>query len=226
MDATDNWRIRVPVERLDALRDDPAFRQVLALGRFLNSLRFCQYSMIEWSGLDTPAGQRQRTAAFFIAAGLLHEGLQLIERMGKHFRHYPSWAGKIQLVLADRAVEQLQSERFIPLRDSTVFHFGEDAFVEPLARFDQDTVVLVSGVGPQQGEVAYEFSDLLAFHVFLGYPDDPPDDRLKRPRELMERTVELMARLGTAGEALINDYCTANRFVAEQRAPDGSWRAA
>jgi hypothetical protein len=220
------WRIRVPPDRLPALRGDAAFRQVLGLGRFLNSVRFCQFAMLEWRHLDSPAGQRQRSAVFLIAAGLLHEGLQLLQRMGKHFRHYPSWATKLQPILSDRAVEQLLRESIIPVRDKTVFHFGEDAFIEPLADLDHDVLVLASGAGPEKGEVSYELSDLLAHHLFIGGPAATPEEHLQGARDLMQRTVDLMGQIAIAGEALIRDYSTANSFIHEVQNPDGTWRAA
>jgi len=87
------WRIRVPPNRLRALREDEGFHQLLALGRFLNSLRFCQMAWVTWAQEDTPSAQRQRSAVFLVLAGVLYEGLELIRRMGKHFRHLPAWQG-------------------------------------------------------------------------------------------------------------------------------------
>jgi hypothetical protein len=226
MDQTQAWRIRVPTDRLSELRDDEAFRQLLALGRFLNSVRFCQYAMIHWATEDSVVSQRQRSAVFFIAAGLLHEGLQLLQRMAKHFRGFGAWADKVHPILSDRAVEQLLSASIILVRNQTVFHFGEDAYIDPLTHLNHKTLVLVSGVGPQQGQVYYELADLLAYHLFIGGPAPTADEHLARARSLMERTVDLMNQLSTAGEALISEYCAANGLIAELRTADGSWRAA
>ena len=224
--ALGTWRLRIPAERLAVLRADEAFQQVLALGRFLNSLRFCHFAMHQWKDLDSPAGKRQRNAVFFIAAGLLHEGLQLLQRMGKHFRGYASWTRDIQPILADKLVEQLLSTSIIPTRNLTIFHFGESAFKEPLATLDQDDLVLASGDGWQQGEVYYELSDLLAYHLFIGAPPSSIEGQLELAKELLERTVMLTGRLTTAGEALVNEYCTNLGMIAEIQNPDGTWRAA
>ena len=226
MEHTQRWRIRVPPEQLPALRDDEAFRQLLALGRFLNSIRFCQFAMIQWTDLDSPAGQRQRSAVLLIAAGLLHEGLQLLQRMAKHFRHLPAWKEHLQPLLADRAIEQLLSKSLIPVRNQTVFHFGEDAFVEPLSHIDHDILTLVTGTGPEQGEVSYELSDLLAYHLMIGGPAPTPEEHLEKARQLIEGTVDLAGALSIAGEALVSDYCVSQRLIRELQNADGTWRTA
>ena len=39
---TTDWRIRVPTERMRALKTDEAFRHLLVLGRLMNSLRLLE----------------------------------------------------------------------------------------------------------------------------------------------------------------------------------------
>lgn len=80
------WHIKVPSGEFEALRGDERFRQVLVLGRMLNSLRFLQCTFLGAADLKPPADIRHRFSAFFFIVAVMYEGLLLLKRMGKHFR--------------------------------------------------------------------------------------------------------------------------------------------
>ena len=58
-----DWRIRIPPNRLDSIRREEPFVQVVALGRTLNSLRFLELAFLQYAESDDPPAPRQRFAA-------------------------------------------------------------------------------------------------------------------------------------------------------------------
>ena len=205
------WRFVISPEQFAALRREESFRQILALGRLLNSLRFLQIAFLG-AQAEQPAGARQRIGAFFFMSAVLYEGFELLNRLAKHFRDCHAWKERIAPILADRLFERLYAKSLGPLRDQTVFHFFEDALEEPLAHCDLNELVLVSGVGPAQGGVHYELSDLLALDLFIGEYGSP-EEHLKRADLLMTRTKDLLLEVVGASEALITEYAEVQRFA-------------
>ena len=236
------WRLEIPPERLVALRDDESFRQILALGRLLNSLRFLQFAFLgmathrnpsilwfrlkQWlvsrlrsipSALlkrrpDRPAARRQRIVSFLFVAATLYEGFELLKRMGKNFRQKPAWEKGIAPILQDRLFDRLFKETLHPLRNGIVFHFFDDALDEPLQRLPAEAVTFVSSVGSRQGQLVYELSDRLALDLFIGR-EPSADAQVKRAETLMIRTRDLLIQIDRAGEALIAEYAHEQGFV-------------
>lgn len=236
------WCLRIPPERFAVLKEDESFRQILALGRLLNSLHFLEYAFLgvaahrdpslrkfrfqQWilarlrvlpfrflrSKPERPAAMRQRISAFLFIAATLYEGLKLIQSMARNFRHRPAWQQRIAPILRDRLFERLFAKSLDPLRNGVVFHFFQDAFDEPLQRFASDDIVFISGFGPEQGQTLHDLADRLALGLFIG--DEPTEvAQLKRAETLMIRTRDLLVDIVNAGEALIADYASEQGFV-------------
>jgi hypothetical protein len=209
------WRFVISAKQFAALRGEESFRQILALGRLLNSLRFLQISFLGAQS-DQPAGARQRIGAFFFMSAVLYEGFELLKRMAKHFRDFEAWKKRIAPILSDQLFEHLYAKSLGPLRNQAVFHFFEDALEEPLAHCDLNELVLVSGVGPAQGGVHYELSDLLALDLFIAEYGSA-EEHLKRADLLMTRTKDLLLDVVGASEALITEYAESQNFVPAGR---------
>jgi len=220
-----NWRIRIPPDRLDSIRHEAPFVQMVALGRTLNSLRFLQLAFLQYADSDQPPAPRQRFAAVFFMAGVLHEGVKLLKRMGQHFRTTRAWQESITPILRDGLVERLFNDSIEPLRTGAVFHFLEE-FVQPvLAQGSFDEIVLISGAGRQQGNVHYDFSDLLAFVLFTGVTTSA-DEHLAKAKSLMTRTSDVLIQFIEAAESLATEYCVNEGFLREVRDANGNWCAA
>ena len=208
------WSIRIPRERFESLRGEESFRQALALGRFLNSFRFVQDSFLQGQR-DQPAGARQRITGFFFLAGVLYEGLELIKRMAKHFRHLDTWKREMSPILQDQLFDRLFAKSLQPLRNQAVFHFTEESVVEPLRHCNLDELVFVAGFEDRNGELFYDLSDMLALDLFIDEYGSQ-DQQLARADVLMERTVELAIQLAGAAEGVLNEYVQSNGFTVSQ----------
>ena len=219
------WRIRIPQNRLDSIRSEEPFVQVVALGRTLNSLRFLELTFLQYAESDDPPAPRQRFAAVFFIAAVLHEGAKLLKRMGKHFRTTAAWREKVTPLLRDGLVERLFRDSIEPLRTGAVFHFLEESLAPVLSKARFDDIVVISGAGPQQGNVHYEFSDILAFALFTGATESP-DEHLAIAKTLMTRTVKVLAQFIEATESLTTEYCVTEGFLREVRNANGEWCAA
>lgn len=204
------WSITIPKDRFESLRGDESFRQALALGRFLNSYRFLQDSFLQGQR-DQPAGARQRITGFLFMAGVLYEGLELIKRMARHFRHFESWKREMVPLLRDRQFDRLFSKSLQPLRNQAVFHFTEDSVVEPLHHCDLEELVFVAGFEDRRGELFYELSDLLALDLFID-DNGSASQQLAKAEALMIRTTEFAIQLTGAAEAVLYEYVQANGF--------------
>lgn len=243
------WRLCIPPERFAALKTDESFRQILALGRLLNSLRFLEFAFLgvaahrdpslrrfrfqQWilarlrslpfgflrPKPERPAAMRQRISAFLFIAATLYEGLRLIQNMAKNFRRRAAWQQGMAPILRDRLFERLFAKSLDPLRNGVVFHFFQDAFDEPLQRFASDDIVFISGFGPEQGQTLYDLSDRLALDLFIG--DEPTAEaQLKRAEILMIKTRDLLLDIINAGEVLIAEYASEQGFLPVRGAGD------
>ncbi len=65
--------------RYQELCRQPHFRQLVALTRLLNSLRFVRGAVVRFRGEGTPEAMRQRVNFTFFAGALLFEGMGLSE---------------------------------------------------------------------------------------------------------------------------------------------------
>ena len=220
-----NWRFRIPLDRLDSIRHEAPFVQMVALGRALNSLRFLQLAFLQYDDSDHPPASRQRFAAVFFMAAVLHEGIKLLKRMGQHFRTTRTWQESITPIFRDRLVERLFDDSIAPLRTGVVFHFMEKSVQSVLAQSIFDEIVLISGAGPQQGNVHYDFSDLLAFVLFTGVTTSA-DEHLANAKTLLTRTLDVLTQFIEAAESLATEYCVNEGFLREVRDANGNWYAA
>ena len=209
------WCIKVPSAKFEAMRGDERFHQVLALGRMLNSLRFLQSTFLGAADLKPPGDFRHRLNAFFFIVAVLYEGLLLLERMGKHFRGKSIWQQRIVPILRDGTFDRLSSASMHPLRNRAVFHFFEDALKETLAGCDPKDFTVVSGSGRGQKEVFYELSDLLALDLFIG-KSDSTEEQTRRAIRLMDQTLDLLKNIVDASESLIEEYCKSEGMIFEE----------
>ena len=119
-----NWRIVLSQERLIEVRKDPAFGELLVLGRMCNALRFALSA-----AFDAPpgvVGERQRTASFFQTAANIAEMLHTLPRMEKHFSTLSAYSDLITPLLAAEAVGDLRGKVLKWLRDKAVAHHDKD----------------------------------------------------------------------------------------------------
>jgi hypothetical protein len=195
-------RIACKPEAFATLRTDQRLWQVLALARLVNSLRFA-HAALPASADDTPNAIRQRLSSFFLTASLLNEGIPLVQRLGKHFRHLKAYQERFQPILQDRDVEALLSGNLKPLRNEAVSHFLEGSLGPRLT--DQDShEAFVIGLGRSQGQTYYQLADLLALRAFTG-PTGTSDEFQRVRDDLVQRTTNLAVHFLSASDRLIGE---------------------
>ena len=85
------WEIVCSQQTLQRLRVNRGFQRTVALGRLVNQIRFAQFALIPIRRDDSPVGIRQRINSFFLVGALLHEGMQLAQRLAQDYRESPSF---------------------------------------------------------------------------------------------------------------------------------------
>jgi hypothetical protein len=154
--------------RYQELCKQPHFRQLVALTRLLNSLRFVRGAVVRFRGEGTPEAIRQRVNFTFFAGALLFEGMALLRRMSQHFRDREGFQEHIAPLLRDRALETFASQRLKPLRNVSVFHALDEHLVGQLEEVGNDPIAFASHVGPAVGSSWYELTDLSAMKTAIG----------------------------------------------------------
>lgn len=196
------WRVTCPPEVFSQLRSDERFWQLIALARLVNALRFSQAALPGHDD-DSPHGVRQRFNSFFHTAALLKEGIPLVQRLGKHFRHLPAYRERFLPILQDRSVEQLLGENLKPLRDEAVSHFLENELGARLNDHDLDDLYFITGLGRSQGQTYYQMADMVAIRALTG--PTPREEFVARARDLVRRTTDLALRFLIASDCLIGE---------------------
>jgi len=78
------WQGGVTAAEFNALRDDPRLPLLFALARLSNAMSLAHHGFgtpLKW---QSPRAIKERTSAFLYVAGMLHEGLILVESLGKY----------------------------------------------------------------------------------------------------------------------------------------------
>jgi len=123
---SDYREIYASKEDFDKLRSDKKFANLLNLARAVNAVYFCFNSLLDYSGDETPAGQRQHINGFLFAAGVLHEGFRVAERLEKHFGDPASYRDGFGKLLAEPKTQDLRQKILKRMRNKLVFHYDED----------------------------------------------------------------------------------------------------
>ena len=168
--ATKKWQVSCTPEQFIALRTQPAFQQLVALGRWANAYRSITAAIPKRSK-KTPAGHRQKINTILFISALLYEGWELVKRMGQHYRTYDSWKKGFGPILKDGRFVRLVENRLGPLRSQTVFHFFEDETARRLAEHEPDgPVIFLSARGNNSLEASYDLADIVAVRTLCGDP--------------------------------------------------------
>src|SRR6266550_231019 len=166
---TRSWSITCSETDFAKHRNDPAFHQLVALGRLLNALQFV-FDATPKRFKRTPAGLRQRVNSLFFFSAVLFEGWKLINRMAQHYRGDPTWPRGFGSILSNREYEQLISTSFKPLRNLSVFHFAEDEIGNVLRAYPVDEPEVALATGRGVGPPYYQLADMLAVGTWLDIP--------------------------------------------------------
>lgn len=171
------WKIAASPEQIDKFRGDPAFAEILTLGRIANLLRAALHTAAEQGGKVGTVAERARIAMTLLLTGLVAEAIPVLERSGEHFRHLPGFKGTVKPVLDDPTIRDLRDRWFAPMRNQAVFHndkvVSKDglSLLKPSVRQD-----LARGSTSSFLDAYYPMADVVAILYIIqkaGAVDDP-----------------------------------------------------
>ena len=185
----DDWRIEADKA---SIKDLDAATLTLRLGIAVNALRAAQRFYLATKDAPGPGGERDRFWAFLVAAGYLHEAIDLLRPQFPRVRDLARAGGAPEELIAE--VGALMSGR-VPfsraireMRNTLIFHW-DDAPVRKYAQeYAGDSVVWADGVGDSEGESIYRAAADAVSNSVL--PDDfalpdTPEASIRRIGELM-----------------------------------------
>jgi hypothetical protein len=199
------WVSELSEAKLEELRHNPSFAEVLTLGRASNLIRAVMAAGLAEAKGDTPAASRQRTSMIFLQAGLVSEALLALERCGEHLRHLPAHESEVRPILRDPVVASLRREFLSPLRNQAVFHNDQVVSREGLLDFRPGGVQpLVAGDSDRLIDVYHSLADVVGVNYLLRSrpADDDPGPWLKQS---LNQTRELGTRICIAIDKLVGE---------------------
>ncbi len=189
-------------EQWRALRTDPAFVELVRLARVTNSLTLAWPPLLGSLADQSPRARRERFAAIFYAAALLHEGLDVAQGLGQYFRDLPQYKNGFAAIASDPAVRALNNELLDRIRDEHVFHFDRASLATGLQHFPEGEALIATAPDFKHGEIYFDLADDALLAALFG--DAPTEDEyLARVGRLMEQVSLLFKRFMQAAHSLI-----------------------
>lgn len=216
---SDYRKIFTSEENFDALRSDRKFARLLNLARTVNAVYFCFNSLLDYSGDETPAGQRQHINAFLFAAGVLHEGFAVAERLEKHFGDRDSYREGFGQLLADSKTQQFRKTVLKRMRNKFVFHYDKDVAERTLKTLELNEYVFATGTGGKRRGTYYNLADEIVINYLLD--DVPADQQDSFFRDTLKSIGETLSRFVDCADALIGDVLSEDVWSL-QRGETGS----
>ncbi|CAG0977210.1 hypothetical protein GPROT1_02015 [Gammaproteobacteria bacterium] len=196
--------IFVSADRWRELRGDPAFVELMRLARVANALSLFYPPILASLEDQSPRARRERFAAMFYAAALLHEGLHTAQGLGRYFRDLPQYKDEFAAIFDDPVVRSYRSEVLDRIRDELVFHVDRDALAAGIQQFPEgETLIATFPEGDwSQGQVYFDLADDAVLGYLFGHSATEAEFSA-RVVELLERVTELFNRFMRAAHRLV-----------------------
>ena len=211
---SDFLKIYATKEGFDNLRSDKKFAALLNLARTVNAVYFCFKSLLDHSGDETPAGQRQHINAFLFAAGVLHEGFCVADRLEKHFGERDSYRNGFGKLLADPNTQQLRKNILKRMRDKFVFHYDKDVAEQILKTLDLNEYVFATGTGGKRKGTYYNLADEIVINYLLN--DVPADEQDSVFRATLKSIGDTLSAFVDCADALIGDVLAEDTWILQR----------
>jgi hypothetical protein len=215
---SDYREIYASKEDFDALRNDNQFANLLNLARAVNAVYFCFKSLLDYSGDETPAGQRQHINGFLFAAGVLHESFSVAARLEKHFGERASYRNGFGTLLADPKTQELRQTILKRIRNKLVFHYDEDVAKQTLKTLDLKQYVFATGTGGKRKGTYYNLADEIVLNYLLN--DVPPEDQYTVFKEALVNIGQALSAFIDCADALIDDVIPEHTWKLRRTNPD------
>lgn len=195
-------RLRISRAQFDSMKDDPKFHIVLALGRIINSIRFCLVSMSAANPADLAGANRQLYGSVFYLCAILHEVKGFNGKVGFVFKESAVYQAEFKPILRDREVELLQNVFLHGLRNGAVAHFGPEIMEAGLKGLDSPVYDFATRTGTD--DEYFDLSDVAVLSALL--ESGNLGDLTKRPDEVVGAIRDFSERYVAAAEKLITEY--------------------
>jgi hypothetical protein len=167
-----NWHLRCDQRTFEACRANPKFPYIVALARAVNALNFVHSAMIHAGEGDAPEASRDRINSYFFASAILYEGMNLIRVMNQTFKDDDMFQNGLRPFLRDKVAQTITETHLNPARNGVVFHFLPERFAETIRSASCDNCIFVSGRGDKKKDLYYDFADVVAAEILVGYASD------------------------------------------------------
>ncbi|HEV7397601.1 MAG TPA: hypothetical protein VGN86_13915 [Pyrinomonadaceae bacterium] len=211
---SDFRKIYTSKENFDRLRFDQKFARLLNLARTVNAVYFCFKSLLDHSGDETPAGQRQHINAFLFATGVLHEGFTVAERLEKHFGDRDSYRNGFGKLLADPNTQELRKAILKRMRDKFVFHYDKDVAEQTLKKIDLKEYVFATGTGGKRKGTYYNLADEIVINYMLN--DVPLDEQDAVFRATLKSIGESLSAFIDCADALMGEVLSEDTWILQR----------
>ncbi len=195
--------IYVSADRWRSLRANPAFLELLRLGRIVNSLSLTNAPFLVSPEDQSPRARRDRFAAFFFMAALLHEGLRTAEGLGRYFRKTAAYRNGFAKLFSDPEVIDLRSGDLAKIRNELVFHFDREPLRAGLKKFPYGETVLATASEFTHLEFYFDAADAALLAYLCRDGEQTEQEYAERVQRLLDRVVLLFGRFLKASNALI-----------------------
>jgi len=200
------WKIELSKEKFEKLKHEESFLALLTLARVVNSLRFCQLSLIDASNDNTPSGLLKRISSFLFSGSILFEGFKIAETLGKYYKSFDTYTEGIAQIIKDKNKNRRFNEFLGKIRNFVTYHYDYKVIEGKLSDVGLDHIIFVEGKGSLSGEVYYRLADDVFLHI-LGILKD--DTKLQEDdiEALIAETIDFMNRYTSAADKLISEAC-------------------
>ncbi len=191
----------------DKLRSDFRFARILRLARACNAILFCYNSYLDHINDDSPVGNRQRINSVLFIAGVLHEGLDIVDNLRSHFGHYNSFQQGLEKMLVEDRVINFRANELAMSRDKFIFHYDKDVATKSLKNLDFPEYLFATGRGGKFGGIYYNLADEVAIN-YLSKDIETKEDEKQFMKHYFEMLSSLSSKFIKFADLLISEVLT------------------
>lgn len=179
-------------EDFDALRSDFRFARMLRLARVCNAILFCFNSYLDYTDNNSPKGLRQRFNSTFFVAGVLHEGLEVVDNLKIHFGKYDSFQNGFEKLLSEYKVINFRANELTTSRDKFIFHYDKDVATKSLKILDFSEYLFATASGSELGDLYFNLADEVAINYLIDGVNSKENEE-----QVMSNYFEMLASIST-----------------------------
>lgn len=160
------FKITIPTEEFENLRNDHQFKKILRLARFVNQLAFCLSAVTRCDAKDISYNRQYGNSLLFMSA-ILFEGLRAYDRLNSDFGNTKLYRAGSTAIFNDPSFEAVLSQ-LDKTRDKLTFHVDLNAYKDTLKWVKFDEYVFLKGSDGRADNINFALADDLALNYLAG----------------------------------------------------------